>query len=80
LGNGEPGRRRIESVVLAVRTGDVEFAARVEERAHCFMNRGAPVENSAVSVKEKRKERDRKKKRKKKIEKINYVFFNIIGL
>jgi hypothetical protein len=55
LGNGEPGRRRIESVVLAVRTGDVEFAARAEERAHCFMNRGAPVENSAVSVKEKKK-------------------------
>jgi uncharacterized cupin superfamily protein len=41
-------------VVLAVRTGDVEFAA-AEERAHCFMNRGAPVENSAVSVKEKKK-------------------------
>jgi hypothetical protein len=33
LGNGEPGRRRIESVVLAARTGDEEFAARTEKRA-----------------------------------------------
>jgi hypothetical protein len=33
LGNGEPGRRRIESVVLAARTADEEFAARTEERA-----------------------------------------------
>jgi uncharacterized cupin superfamily protein len=51
-------------VVLAVRTGDVEFAA-AEERAHCFMNRGAPVENSAVSVKEKKKRKGQKKEEKK---------------